>query len=74
MEAKTKTKIKTEAKMKTKMQAKIYNQKGMEAGEIDLPSKVFAARAGLDLASLAIKKRGKAISPASLLGVAPRRG
>ncbi|MFA6177673.1 MAG: 50S ribosomal protein L4 [Candidatus Paceibacterota bacterium] len=45
MEAKTKTKIKSEAKMKTK----IYNQKGAEAGEIELPSKVFAAKWRADL-------------------------
>lgn len=41
MEAKTKT----EAKMKTK----IYNQKGAEAGEIELPAKVFAAKWRSDL-------------------------
>lgn len=41
MEAKTKTKIKSEAT--------IYNQKGAEAGKIELPAKVFAAKWRADL-------------------------
>src|ERR1035437_10040489 len=41
MEAKTKTKIKSEAT--------IYNQKGGEAGKIELPAKVFAAKWRADL-------------------------
>ncbi len=38
-----------EAKIENKMQTKIYNQKGGEAGKIDLPAKVFAAKWRSDL-------------------------
>src|SRR5882762_5337622 len=35
--------------MEAKMEAKFYNQKGAEAGTIELPSKVFAAKWRADL-------------------------
>ena len=35
--------------METKMKIKIYNQKGAEAGDIELPAKVFAAKWRADL-------------------------
>jgi large subunit ribosomal protein L4 len=35
--------------METKMQTKIYNQKGVEAGSIELPAKIFAAKWRSDL-------------------------
>jgi large subunit ribosomal protein L4 len=38
-----------EAKTQNKISAKIYSQKGAEAGEIDLPAKVFAAKWRADL-------------------------
>ena len=38
-----------EAKIQSKISAKIYSQKGAEAGTIDLPSKVFAAKWRSDL-------------------------
>jgi len=38
-----------EAKIQKKISAKIYSQKGVEAGEIDLPAKVFAAKWRADL-------------------------
>jgi len=38
-----------EAKIQSKISAKIYSQKGVEAGTIDLPSKVFAAKWRSDL-------------------------
>ncbi|HEY4513296.1 MAG TPA: 50S ribosomal protein L4 [Candidatus Paceibacterota bacterium] len=38
-----------EAKTENKIQAKIYSQKGAEAGSIDLPAKVFAAKWRADL-------------------------
>ncbi|MFA6353686.1 MAG: 50S ribosomal protein L4 [Candidatus Paceibacterota bacterium] len=37
------------AKIQNKISAKIYNQKGAEAGVIDLPAKVFAAKWRADL-------------------------
>lgn len=44
----TKTQEKTE-KIQAKISAKIYDQKGTEAGTIDLPAKVFAAKWRSDL-------------------------
>lgn len=38
-----------EAKIQNKISAKIYSQKGTEAGEIDLPAKVFSAKWRADL-------------------------
>lgn len=38
-----------ETKIQSKISAKIYSQKGTEAGEIDLPAKVFAAKWRADL-------------------------
>ena len=38
-----------EAKIENKIQAKIYDQKGAEAGTINLPAKVFAAKWRADL-------------------------
>lgn len=38
-----------EAKTQAKTEAKIYNQKGVEAGKITLPAKVFAAKWRADL-------------------------
>ncbi len=38
-----------EAKIENKIQTKIYNQKGAEAGSINLPEKVFAAKWRSDL-------------------------
>jgi large subunit ribosomal protein L4 len=38
-----------EAKIQAKISAKIYSQKGAEAGSIDLPAKVFAAKWRSDL-------------------------
>jgi large subunit ribosomal protein L4 len=40
---------KTENKIQTKISAKIYSQKGVEAGTIDLPAKIFAVKWRADL-------------------------